>query len=439
MGRGQEYITAALLGAAALTPDPAAAQDGGLTGTLSLTPGFLYEDNQSSAQLGFSAGLQAQTKNQRFSLSLNGAIDSADRAGSGLNEPRLNLSYGIENRNTAIDTSLSYRRTDIDSLFLEEDLGQEILVLDEGQREDLSVRAALSFGREAPFGGTLNLSHRQLNYLDTTDPSLLDEQTQSADLSLRFEIDRRLTATLEAQVTETDEDGLLGVDQRRESLTVGLDMEVNPALTTSVSMGPSRITDTVGGIDTVQQGFSYALSAVQALPNGSLSGRIDSSITSAGRLTSIRFGRQLDLPRGALRFGAGLTRDSSTETRPLVSVVWQQETPSSTFGLTLDSALEISRDGERAVNNRLRLSWAKELDSLSSVSASLTVRDTDRLDPGTVDTRQASLSLSWSRDLTQDWALRTSYTHSWTREDGRPDDSDNSVFLGLERSFQWRR
>lgn len=439
MGRGQEYIAAALLGAAALVPGPAAAQDGGLSGTLSLTPGFLYEDDQSGVQLGFGASLQAQTRTQRFSLSLNGAFDSADRSESNLSDPRLNLSYGIENRSTALETALSYRRSDIDTLFLEDDLGQEILVLDEGQREDLSVSAALSFGRDAPFGGALNLSHRQLNYLNTTDPSLLDSETQSAGLSLRFEIDRRLTATLAAQVTETDEDGLLGTDQRSESLSVGLDMLVNPALTTSIRMGPSRVTDTFGGIETVQSGFSYALSAVQALPNGTVSGQIDSSITSAGRLTTARIDRQLDLPRGALRFGAGLSRVNNTDTQPLVSIGWQQQTPVATFGLLLDSALAVSSDGERAINNRLSLSWTRELDSLSSISASLTVRDTDRLDPGTVDSRQASLSLSWRRDLTQDWALRTSYTHSLTREDGRPDDSDNRVFLGVERSFQWRR
>lgn len=436
MRRGRQYLAAGLCGAVAM--GTAQAQDGGTQAGLSLSPGLFYEDDETRARLGFGATFDAATRNQRFSAGFDGAFDSGyDDSADSLRSPRLTLSYGMESRATAIDASLSYRRDKISALVFDDDLNSDLLVTGTGQRADLNTAASLTFGRDAPFGGTVDLGYRDRRYLDTVDPTLLDENTASAGLSLRFVIDPRLTATLALRGSETDIDAP-GTDQRRVSVNAGLDVAVTPALTTSLSFGRTRITETgLLGTDTTEGGTA-TLSATQDLPNGTVTGSITTDVTTAGRLTTVQLDRALDLPRGSLRFGAGLGQLDSGDLQTLARLSWSDETPRAQYGVTLDRALAVDSDGDSAINSQISLSWQQELDQISSLGAGLSLRDTDRLEPAQADSRQTSLSLTYRRDLTQDWGVRSSYTHRWSSETGAADTDDYTVFLGFERGFQWR-
>lgn len=429
------------MGAAALAASPGAAQqEGGVTAGLTLTPGVHYEDERFSPRLGFGAEVRTQTRTQNLALSFNTALDGTDLSSDlsdSLRDPRLNLSYSLENRNTAFETTMSYRRSKISRLFLAEVFDEEFLVLDEGQRSDLNTTAALTFGREAPFGGVLDLRYGQIRYSGTSDPGLRNEDSRAAGLSLRFDVDRRIRMTLAARISETDVAGD-GTDQRRESLSLGTELAVSPTLSTSLRIGTSRITETTGGTEQVRDGVTWGLTAEQELPNGSLSGQIDSDLTAAGRLSTARLDREMDLPRGTLRFGGGVSQQDGGKLTPIASLRWQHAIPTASFQMSYDRSLRVTRAGESGIDNQLGLSWQQEIDPLSQLGLSMTLRQTERLDAGASDTQQASLSLSWQRDLTQDWALRASYTHRWTRDAGSRDTRENNLFLGLERSFQWR-
>ena len=431
----------ALAGAAALAASSGAAQqEGGVTAGLTLTPGIHYEDKRFSPWLGFGAEVQTQTRTQSLALSFNTALDGSDLfsgLSDSLRDPRLNLSYSLENRNTALEATLSYRRSKISQLFLAEVLDEEFLILDEGQRADLNSTAALTFGREAPFGGVLDLRYGQRRYSGISDPRLRNEDSRAAGLSLRFDIDRRIRMTLAARISETDVAGD-GTDQRRESLSLGAELAASPTLTTSLRIGTSRITETTGGVAQVRDGVTWGVSAEQEMPNGVLSGQIDSDLTAAGRLRTARLDRSMDLPRGTLRYGVGITQQPGGKLTPIASLGWQYTTRAANFQLSYDRSLRVARAGESGIDDRLGLSWQQEIDSLSQLGLDVTLRRTERLDAGERDSQQASLSLNWQRDLTQDWVLRSSYTHRWTRDAGSRDTRDNIVFLGLERRFQWR-
>lgn len=437
MRRGRRYLAAGLVGAVAM--GTAQAQDsGGSQVGLTLSPGLFYEDDTSRARLGFGVSYDTATRNQRFSLGLDGAFDSGyDDAADSLRSPRLTMSYGLESRATAVDAQLSYRRDRISALVLDDDLDSDFLVIGTGQRVDLNSSASLTFGRDAPIGGTFDLGYRSREYLDTADPSLLDETTMRAGLALRFTIDPRLTARLSGRVSETDVDGP-GTDQRRTSLSAGLDVAVSPTLEAGLTLGASRITDTgLLGTETTE-GATATLSATRALPNGSLSGRISTDVTAGGREISLQVDRAMDLPGGgSLGFGGGVARIDGGDVQTQARLSWADATPTARYGLTLDRALAVNREGDSAINSQIGFSWQQDLDRLSTFGADLTLRDTDRLGVG-ADSTQTNLSLTFRRSLTQDWDLRTTYTHSWSREDGAADTDDYTVFLGFERGFQWR-
>lgn len=435
MRSGYKYLAAGLCSAVAM--GTAQAQDGGTQAGLTLSPGLFYEDEETRGRLGFGTTFETATRNQRFAIGFDGAFDSGyDDIADSLRTPRLTLSYGMESRATAVDAQLSYRRAKIDALVFDDDLDSDFLVIGTGQRTDLNTSASLTFGRDAPFGGTFDLGYRTRAYQDTVDPTLLDEETRSAGLSLRFVIDPRLTARLSGRVSETDVDAP-GTDQRRETLNAGLDMAVTPTLDASLTLGTTRITDTGPlGSDTTE-GATATLSATQDRPNGTLSGSISSDVTTAGRQTTVRVDRNIDLPRGTLGFGAGFSQLDAGDLQTLARLSWSDETPRAQYGLSLDRTLAVNRDGDSAINSQISLSWQQELDRFSNLGAGLSLRDTDRLGTG-ADSTQASLSLSWRRDLAQDWGLRTSYTHRWSRETGAADSDDYTVFVGFERGFQWR-
>ncbi|MBE0414342.1 hypothetical protein [Yoonia sp.] len=436
MRRRCQYLAAGLCGAAII--GTAQAQDGGAQAGLTLSPGLSYEDEETRARLGFGARFDSITPTQRFGLAFDGAFDSGyDDIRDSLRAPRLALTYGMESRASALDARLSYQRDRISTLVFSDDLDSDFLVTGTGQRADLNASTSLTFGREAPFGGTVDLGYRSRDYQDTADPTLLDEETRSAGVALRFVIDPRLTARLGARVSQTDEDAP-GTDQRRVSLNTGIDIAVNPALDASLTIGTTRITDTGPlGRDTTE-GATAALSATQDMPNGTLSGRITTNVTTGGRLTTLEVDRALDLPRGTLSFGAGLGQIDDGDLQTLARLSWREQAPRAEYGVSLDHRLAVDRDGDSAINSQISLSWQQELDTLSRFGADLSLRDTNRLDAGAADTRQTSLSLSFRRDLTPDWGLRTSYTHRWSRETGTADSDDSTVFIGLERGFQWR-
>lgn len=435
MSKASHFFAAALVGAA--TAGLVQAQDGGTQANLNLSPGLFYEDDTTRARLGFGASYDSVTSNQRFSLGLDGALDSGyDDITDALRTPQLSLSYGLESRATALDATFSYRRAQIDALVFDDDLDSDFLVLGTGERADLAASTSLTFGRETPFGGRLDLGYRQERYLDTVDPTLLDEDTRSAGLSLRFDIDRRISLTLAGQFSDTDVDGF-GTDQERRSLNAGLDLAVSQSLNASVSLGGSRITQTGVSGTTVTEGVTATASATQDLPNGSLSGTISSDVTTAGRRTTLRADRSLELPRGSLSFGAGIGQIENGDLQTLARLSWRNEGPRAQYDITLDRALAVNNDGDRAVNTQFGLSWQQDLDRLSSFGVGLSLRDTDRLDAGP-DSTQTSLSLTFRRDLTQDWGVRSTYTQRWSQETGAPDTNNSTIFLGLERGFQWR-
>ena len=448
---GYRHLAVGLMGAAIM--QSAQAQDnGGAEAGLTVSPGLFFEDDETRARLGFGATYKTATRTQQFTLGFDGAFDSGyDDIEDSLRSPRLTLSYGLENRNIALNTQASYRRDQIDALIFgqasqsaqtntslfRDDLESDFLVIGTGQRADLNTSANLTFGRAAPFGGTLSLGYRTRSYLDTVDPTLLDEETRSAGLALRFTIDPRLTARLSGNVSETDVDDP-GTDQRRTSLNAGLDMAVSPLVDVSLTLGATEVISTTPLESTTNDGGSATLSATRALTNGTLSGRIDSNVTAGGRLSTFRADRAFDLRSGGqLSFGAGIGQIDNDDVQALARASWTGETQTGRYALTLNRTLAINSDGESALNSVVSLSWQQDLDRVSSFGTGLSLRDTTRLDGG-ADTAQANLSLSWRRDLTQNWRVRTTYTHRWSQETGSTDTDDYSVFLGFERNFQWR-
>lgn len=417
----------------AIAQDNAGAQIG-----LTLSPGFVYDDDEGRARLGFDTAYETTTRNQRFLLGLDGAFDSGyEELDESLRSPRLRLSYGRESSATEVTAQLSFQRDTIDALVFDDNLDRDFLESGTGLRTDLNASLGLTFGRSAPFGGSVDLGYRSRGYPDADDPRLLEEETANAGLSLRFTIDPRVTARVSGRFSETDVENP-GTDQRRTSVNAGLDLAVSRTLDVSLALGATKVVST-SPVDTeTNEGASSSLTAVRALPDGTLSAAIASDLTAGGRLSTLRVDRAFDLPDGAtLGFGAGIGQVDENDVQTLVRLSWSGETRTGGYSVRVDRTLAVNNEGDSALNSIVSLSWRQDLNRVSSFRTGLSLRDTTRLDDG-ADQTQANLSLGWRRDLTEDWGVRATYTHRWTQEEGADETEDYTVFLGFEREFQWR-
>jgi len=340
MSLGRTINRGLCLGGALFTALPVFAQEvGGLNGTLSFAQGLTLQDGDLFGQTDLGFGISDTTKRENFALEVNTQLIQRFDDGVDLEvgDPTFSLSYGIENRPTQISTALSYRRADADTLT--EELNGT-LVIDNGEREDFGADIALEFGREAKFGGTIELGYAETRYSNTQSTALVDSNVLDGSIDLRFQLDKLITATVGYSISETERVGQQ--DSRTETLSVGADFTITPTLTVSTSLGQSEIKTTNGNTRTRETGLNYSLGVVTERPNGEISFELSSAISETGRRTTAQIGRSFDTKRGSLSGRFGLTEGTDSDLRALYQISYQEELPRGSFNIDVDQSFSVN-------------------------------------------------------------------------------------------------
>lgn len=435
------YAKVALAAILCSAPLALAAQDGpgGASAELSFTERLLWEDGETSLRSDLGLAYSSQTRSQRFSFDGFASLDKlrSDGEAADVVDPRVSLTYGLENRNTALDFALRYRSTDVSSLVLDEGLDVPALVLDDGTRTNLSARLGLELGREAPFGASLSLGYASTEYTDTTSALLLDSQTLDGTLRLRFDIDQRISSHITLTASDLDRDG--GTDVRRETLSFGATMAVNQALDAEIDIGTTRVTQDGAIPRQVDEGMFYSLGLTRTLTNGTLAGTLVSDLNENGRRTTLQVTRAMDLPNGALRFGAGLSQNDTTnsDVRPLVNLAYTRDLPRGRIDIDFSQNFGSDSVGNETLNSALQLRLQQDLTARDRLSARVGLRRADR-SGGALDTRSVDFGVDYARDLTSDWAFVSGYTHTRRTDSGGGEEIDDTFFVGLRTSLAWR-
>ncbi|MCE8455100.1 hypothetical protein [Rhodovulum sulfidophilum] len=443
MRRRRTYRLTGGLAAAGLVllgiPPAAAQEQGGLETQLRFSQRLTQEDGTLSTTTGLGVTLSSRTRTEAFLFSVDSGLEQ-DFDGSALQQkdPRLILSYSRESLSSALAADFSYRQSDVDALSEDDDISDGVLRLDEGLLKRYSGNLSLQLGRDAPFGATVDLGYSAKTYSETSDPDLLDEESVNATVALRFDLDPRISAGLRSSFSETDRDDP-GQDTDSASIGGTLDFGVTKTLSTNAYLGYSRVTKSTPGFpEDVQKGLAYTLSFTELRPNGDLSGSLGSDIDEAGRRTTARLDRSLELPSGALRAGVGLSTSEDDDLRPLLSFSYDRGLKRGTFGVKLDQAFSTDSDGEEALNSDFRVTYRQELTPLSSLQAGVVLRDTDFVDDANTDSRKLQLDLVYRHALAEDWNLVGGYSHSISDKSDEDRDHSSKVFIGLEKATRWR-
>lgn len=394
---------------------PVAAQNaetGGLLWNFTFAQGLVSETNPGLARpdaptdtftrTDLSFDLSSITRTSSLTFSASGALEYGDVDPEGFKDTNLALSYGQQAANAAISTDIFFSETDVDDLAFALGVDQfgnptVITTPDTGTRQQYGGGLSYEWGTNGPLGATLALRRVETDYVDTTDPGLVDSTRDSASLVLRFDLNPVTSLSLRASTSRLDEVGVAG----------------------------TSVTDTLG------------LSMRTLRPDGDLSLALLATDTDDGTRTRLTLGRTYELPNGSLEATFGVEDSAFGGTGVTGSVNYRIAGPSSvlSFGL-LHDVTQDSRDTETRRTN-VSVGLEQVLTNRLTGTLDLNLRDSEVTQTG-LGTLTASLSAGVSYAVTEDWSLAASASHRIEEEDGLARADSTRVSLSIQRTFSFR-
>ncbi|WP_299971131.1 hypothetical protein [uncultured Roseobacter sp.] len=353
---------------------------------------------------------------------------------------RVGLNYDRDTRNARIGVDFRYRESDTGTSSIDDDFDQDgdVINQDSGTRENYTFGLEGAVGREAPIGASFNWTYNELTFSGTNNPNLTDQSTNSFSGQVDFRITPRVTANLTGRYIDFDTGGN-GVDRETTGLGAGVVLDISPVLTADLSLGYDRIerSGTQSGTD---EGLNVDVGLLRTLQNGSLGLNFASDVSSNddGRRSSLNVSRELELPRGFLALTVGVTGAGVVGTDPLVDVDYRYELPRAVLSFGLSQSVVTDTDNDEDINTTLRANYDQEINSVSSIGLGLSFFNRNELQEDGNDGQRLDIDLTYRHDLTRDWGLVGGFSHSLSTQDNAEDRRSNTVFVGLQRSFDWR-
>ena len=416
---------------------PVLGQEGsGRQGVLSFDQGFSYdfEDGlESTTDLGLT--ISSETRTQRLSFGIATELFGDFTDGSSdefeIRNSSARIDYSRSGANSALSFSVNYREVNLGDDTFELAPGL-ILISEDGTLTTSGANARLETGIEGPFGLTLEALYRDDDYEDTVDPDLVDEVTTSLDALARFSLSPSLSLRARAGISRVEEDDLAG-ETERENRYVGLGVggETPGGLTfaADIIFDESEVTNAVPST-TTNDGVGFDISLLQQRRNGTIGAEFSSRTDDAGRRTTAEVNRSFDLRTGALAFAIGVVDQEGVDDLQVVGrLEYAAETPRGEVSASITQDA-VSDDGDTEVSTSLALAYRQEINAFSGWEAELTYDASEEL-IGADDDDSTTAVLAYTRDLTNEWSMRTGY--EITRDSAG--DTSNSVFFNIERDI----
>ena len=452
MKRAAPYLAGASALAAALWAPGLWAQvaeaDGGARFVGQLDMSLEIDDGETTYRTGFDIDLISATRTQRLSFSTDVGLElDLSNFETDWADPSYQLEYLRDNGQSRITALIGYASREVDGsiLDLSTAFDETDLIEDDGTRESRQLNLGFEWGMQDPFGGNLSYTYSDTIYTDTSDPDLFDRTSETLSGSLRFDIDRTLSVTLDASAQLTQEEDLTQSETETLRAGVGVNWQLRPDIALNGRVGLSRVEQDqlLFGIfpsNTVREGGEASLSATFDRPNGNYGLSWSTGLNTLGRQSTIELSRSLELPNGRSLSGSiGQTFLPTGPDFTIGSLSYSQETQRGQIEVSASRAASVSALDAEVVRTQLTAGYSGELNNNASWSITGTWLDSDFVNPINPDIRSSNLSLRYNMMLTSDWDLATGISLRETREDGSAANDRATLFLTLERTFVVRR
>ena len=448
-------LTATLTLSVTALAAPAFGQEGpARQGVLSFSQGLELTDNAvlavsptgdsliSTTRLGLEVGTETRTESLRFSVGteLIGDIFGETEDDFTFGNYSAALNYRREGASSLFAVTSSYRERQLDdevldpsSAFFGIDLGPDVLIIDSGTVKATGLGARLQTGIGGPFELDLGAEYSDRDYEDVVDADLVDNTQTSFDALARLRPNQALTYRLRAGYDLLEEDDLTSTETTTTYYGAGVEGETAGGLSFFGDLLYDRAEIDTGGT-TVRDGIGIDLGLTQERNNGTFGLAVASRVDDEGRRSSAIASRAMELPTGALSFSLGVVeQEGDDELRLAGGVNYLRETPRG--GLTVELSQDITaEDGDTFRDTRLEVGFVEEINMISAFEARLGYVMSDELG-GSDDDKETIATLTYRRDLTEDWQMRAGYERTILSTEGGTDRTQNSIFLNVERDF----
>lgn len=306
----------------------------------------------------------------------------------GLINPSLSLSFGHENSDASISGGLFFRETDLST-------SQELDDFDSnaGTRRSRGGNISLLWGRDSRVQWRLGADANYSSYSDSPDNK--DRRTLGYNGG----------ATLSLNQTQSLDIGLNRSDYRLDG-------------------DDSRITNTLSA------------NLRTEMPNGALGFGGSFADTPEGNRESLSVNRDYDFFNGTLSASVGVSRGVSGHTGLIGDLVYSRELPDGSLSLDISHSLTSSSETDREVENtRANISLARDITERFGMTMNLGLAKQSYTEDDQPDTDRIMAGVSANYALGQDWQATAGLNHI-SRKEGDQTDRDNSIYIGIRKTFE---
>ena len=456
-------VRAALLGAVSLPVLPALAQEiDAVRMSFGVEQGFEFGDNlaledpsegeSSIATTTLSFGVVTATERQQLDFNISGALQiqntpNTDGTETGFADPRVDLAYTLNGRDSQFTVDGTYFESDIDTLSLSDFIDRDgVVVLPEdfsnlqgtGTRASYDLGLRLQMGLEAPLGFDLSAGASGIDYTDTNDPNLFNYNRTYAGARALFRPNDVLTGSVGLRYSTYDASDDTLTYRTRTTGDVGLEYDISPRATLTASLGLTEITtEELGLPDDTTDSPVGSIGYLLDMPDGQITVNLDATVDENGdQRTNLVFGRSRDLPDGQLSYTLGLTDPEFSSVEPIGSLRWQRDLPAGQISAQLSRAVTTTSEDETDLSTLVVLNYEQSINDVSGFGLTASYGQTDGT--GTSDsTTRTGISATYRHALTADWGLNTGVSYR-TLDDNGGNASSPSVFLNIGRRFDFR-
>ncbi|MCX7888544.1 MAG: hypothetical protein N2422_02295 [Rhodobacteraceae bacterium] len=428
------------------------AGDGGVVLTFGFDSSLTIDDNLTLAEGGspgtstvwdsrLSFRVQNTTQTQSLDFQASSVLRWADLPGgatfNGVEEPTMRLSYRREGAASLLTVEAFARSVDLEFLGPLSDPGLPGNNI--GTLRQTTARVTLETGIGRTIGTRLTAGYDDQNFVGTVDPDLFDTTTRDVGARVNFRVTPVATAFVDLGRTWYEDDDVGNKQETTDTLSVGVDYEIDRRTLVSASVGYSQVDTTEFGGSSTNDGIVYSLGATRELRNGNASARLTSELDGTSSITTLTFGRSMELPRGTFSGELGFTRLANGSQGVIGSLAYRQDLNDDRIELRLDRTF-FTDDGDDKFDTRLGVTYSHEIDAISTLGVEFAYGRVEDGGVGAAPTEEeASLTASYSREIARDWNLEGGVVFRYSDDGAVPGSAQsNAVFLTLGRDFSFR-
>jgi len=393
-------------------------------------------------------GMKSETPVDSFDMTTAGTLRFSDL-------PKLGTDTQLDDANIAavysraIDDSnakVSVNYTDVNVAF-NDPLNQ---VSDSGVFQDYRGKgresltrgfASLNLGTEAPLSFSVSASGQNLNYRDTTDPSLRDSTraTASAEIGALITPSMRAIASVDASTYQVAEGYR---DSHNYNAYVGLKGDITAAthLIARIGYGESHSSYSTRA-DRDNSSMVGQLRFTGDLVNGDAWADLSVTQDTNGPRTTFMLGRDLALQRGKISGSLGVSNSQGTTLRPVSNLSYSLANPLTGFTVNWRQNFDTDDDGDEVLYSNLSARIWHGLTPTTEVALAVSAGQKQYLGNNAdgSDVTLMTLTANLSHQLTEQWSMTTGYTHRTRDEQDEGTAQSNAVFLNVQRTFSVKR